>query len=126
MQHFLMRAFFLHKILLFSLSLSLVASSYGNCVLFCTCLYVCERKRKKNYIHRYTSFTIVVCIDKWVEKKRSFSMFIQSFLELTVEQFAYIPLCTCTIIVLIRNDRRKREREEFIFNDIHSSLLLSD
>jgi hypothetical protein len=38
---------------------------------------------------------MVVCFDKWVEYKRreerSFSMFIQSFLELTDEQFTYIP-----------------------------------
>jgi hypothetical protein len=38
---------------------------------------------------------MVVCIDKWVEYKgeeRIFSMFIQSFLELTDEQFTYTHL----------------------------------
>lgn len=38
---------------------------------------------------------MLVYFDKWVEHKgeeRSFSMFIQSFLELTDEQFAYIPM----------------------------------
>ncbi len=41
------------------------------------------------------SLAMVVCIDKWVEYKgeeRIFSMFIQSFLELTDEQFTYTHL----------------------------------